>query len=75
MISESDSCHDEHEQGDLTRQDHQGAGRTILKETLGKGSKGLRVELNLKEDGWLEESVFQVDRVACTKMGTEKSLV
>lgn len=75
MISESDRCPDEHEEGDTTRRDHQGAGRTILKETFGKGSKGLRVELNLKEDGWLGETVFQVDRVACAKMGTEKSLV
>ena len=57
MILESGSCPDGHEQGDLTRRDHQGAGRTILKETLGKGSEGLRVELNLKEDGWLEEAV------------------
>lgn len=57
MILESGSCPDEHEQGDLTRRDHQGAGRTILKETPGKGSEGLRVELNLKEDGWLEEGV------------------
>ena len=73
MISESDRCPDEHEQGDTTRRDHQGAGRTILKETFGKGSKGLRVELNLKEDGWLGETVPGRQSSLCEDGNREKS--